>query len=205
MSVISFSGPQGSGKTTVLSTLEKMGYNFIPQQTSRSILKEWGYDLATVNAYQPLTKRFQEEVIKRHYAAIKEYIDSPEIYLQDRSMADIFSYALNILGPFNQYSNFVNDYYNQCKDLQRNYLGVVYFHKLPNIEITDDGIRSTNSHFSTMIELVIENFVKEFDSGNVLYVETADRQKRIDIVVDYIEGLKNWNPPSPPHPSWQGT
>lgn len=189
MSVISFSGPQGSGKTTVLKALEDLGYKVVPQQTSRSILKDWDFDLATVNAYQPLTKNFQKEVLKRHANAIEYYAQADEIYLQDRSMADIFSYALNILGPFNQYSDFMNQYYDQCKALQKQYLGVVYFHKLPNVEITDDGIRSTNGHFSKMIELVIENYVREFDSGNVLYVNTADRQKRVDEVVKYIEWL----------------
>src|SRR4051812_31618769 len=99
MSLITISGAQGQGKSTVLKSLEDLGYKIIPRKTSRSILADWGYTLNEVNKYTPLTRNFQEEIIKRQRENDFKGIVSPDINFSERSYADIFSYCLNILGP----------------------------------------------------------------------------------------------------------
>lgn len=191
MSIVSISGPQGTGKSTVVKTLEELGYNVIPQKTSRSILNEWGFTLNQVNSVNFLTKRFQEEVIKRHTENVAEQLASTDIYIQERSMADIFSYALNILGPFNQHDEFINDYYEQCKKLQQQYAYVIYLAGRPNSTVADDGVRSTNRHFTHAIDLLIRNYINEFNvNDNVLYVETPVHEYRIDLITSKLDQLK---------------
>jgi predicted ATPase len=188
--LITISGAQGQGKSTVLSSLEKLGYNVVPRKTSRSILADWGMTLNEVNKYAPLTRRFQEEIIKRQQENDLSVLESPDINFSERSYADIFSYCMNILGPFNEYSDWLNDYYNRCKALQQGYDCVIFLSGRKGYAPEDDGVRSINAHFTKMIDLVIKHYVGDFDNGNVLYVDTPSHDERMELIVNRIEQLK---------------
>lgn len=190
MSLIGVSASQGQGKTTVLNDLAKLGYNVIPQKTSRSILNEWNLTLNQVNSVNFLTQRFQDEIIKRHYNNITPIIDADTIHIQERTLADIFGYCINIMGPFNQFDAWLNQYYTDCKQLQQNYDCVIYLTGRKDFNVVDDGVRSTNKHFSNMMDMLIKHYVTDFDNGNVLYVDTPIHDERIKIIAEHLEKLK---------------
>jgi predicted ATPase len=189
MTLVAISACQSQGKTTVLNSLAELGYNVIPQKTSRGILVDWGYTLNEVNSYKVLTRNFQEEMIKRHSAFIQQYVDSDEIYLQERSMADIFSYCLNIIGPFNEYSGWLNQYHARCQLIQQSYDGVIFLSGRENLVPEDDGVRSINPQFSNMIDMLIKYYVQDFDNGNVMYINTPYHDERVTQIATYLEHL----------------
>jgi len=188
--IFSISGPQGQGKTTVLNTLKDRGYKVAEQKTSRSILSEWGMTLNEVNKYAPLTKKFQEEIIERHFASVQPHIDSDEVVLIERSFADIFNYATFAIGSFNEYSEWMDRYWERCCEYQSKFACVFY---LTGRAITpeDDGVRSANKHFARAVDVVIRNNLEEMRNlGCRMYVvDTPAHDTRIDIISDVILAL----------------
>lgn len=189
--LLTISGPQGTGKSTVLKTLESdFGFNVIPNKTSRSILAEWNMTLNQVNSEKHRTHLFQQEVIKRHRENDKMYLESEKIWIKERSYLDIFVYALNILGPFNEYSQFVDDYFTECKQYQSAYDCVIYLAGREGYTPEDDGVRSTNKYFTQMIDTSMQHFSTRFDSGNMLFISESNHEKRIKLITNHIDCIK---------------
>ena len=184
MSLYTISGSQGQGKTTVLASLAEEGFNVIPHKTSRLILHEWGYTLNEVNKDLKLTKKFQNEILKRHYENNLEAIESDEIYFSERSYADIFTYTIFALGSFNEYSKWLNEYYNKCKEGQKIYNGIIKLNGRTR-GIDDDGIRSVNEHFTKSIDIVMNYYIQDF-GGNIINVNTPDHEERIKLILEYV-------------------
>jgi predicted ATPase len=191
MSMIAVSGAQGQGKSTVLSSLQGMGHKVVPQKTSRSILNRWGMTLAEVNAYAPLTARFQDEVVKVHEQNMRENDRPGEFVFQERSLADIFTYALNILGPFNQFDLYMQNYFLTCKELQSRYACVIYLSGRQDLTPEDDGVRSINPYFTRMIDIMIKHHIEKFDTGNVLYVDTPNHDLRVEMIDNHLRRLRD--------------
>jgi nicotinamide riboside kinase len=184
MAIITISGSQGQGKTTVLASLAEMGYSVIPHKTSRAILNEWGYTLNEVNKDLELTKKFQEEILHRHHQNSIEAYESDDVYFSERSYADIFTYTLFALGSFNEYSVWLNEYYENCKEGQKIYSKVI---KLGGrlVDIDDDGIRSVNEHFTNAIDLVLNYYLNDFNVP-IVNIDTPDHDKRIELILENI-------------------
>lgn len=181
--IISMSGSQGQGKTTVLNSMIEKGYKVVEQKTSRSILNEWGYTLNEVNKYAPLTKQFQEEIIERHFRSIAPHVDSDEVVFIERSFADIFGYALFALGSFNEYSTWLDEYYERCLAYQDKLSHVLY---LTGREITpeEDGCRSTNKHFARAVDVQIQDILRGMvPQGKLQIIDTPNHERRVTEVV----------------------
>ena len=189
--LLSVSGPQGTGKSTVLASLEKdFGINIIPNKTSRSILADWNTTLTEVNSNIDTTYKFQKEIIKRHRENDMMYMESDKIWIKERSYLDIFIYALNILGPHNRYSTFINEYFEECKQYQSAYDCVIYLTGRKDYVPEDDGVRSTNKLFVQMIDNSMQYFSKPFDTGNMIYIDASDHNKRIELITNHIECIR---------------
>lgn len=191
MTIISLSGAQGTGKSSCLNTLRSLGFKTIDQKTSRSILKEWNTTLHDVNKDHPTTRRFQDEILRRHYDNIQEKIDSTEIYFHERSFADVFSYGINILGPFNEYNDYMEQYYIDCKAAQQAYKHIFYLSNRPINTLLDDGVRSTGKYFGTMMDNVIKTFMEEFKhEDSVTYIDNVDHDERIAKILSILELIR---------------
>lgn len=182
MPLIAICGSQGQGKTTVLASLAEMGYNVIYPKTSRTILTEWGMTLNEVNKSAELTKKFQDQILDRHHELNSVGISSNEIYFTERSYADVFTYTILALGSFNEYSEWLDSYYDRCKELQSIYDMVI---KLGGREATveDDGIRSVNKQFSTIVDLTLTHYLMDF-GGGYYPVNVPDHDSRISEIRD---------------------
>lgn len=179
--IIAIMGSQGSGKTTVLQELENRGYNTVSRKTSRSILEEWGVTLSEVNNNQELTTKFQDEILSRKIQDDFEHMSAPELWFTERTFADLFTYALIALGKDNQYSDWLNGYYMACERAQSHYDGIFYL-KGGLFEVEYDGVRGSNQHYSSMVDLVMYNIVEQMTSVSTpLYtITTVDLKQRVD-------------------------
>lgn len=185
--ILTISGSQGQGKSTVLTSLEQLGYGIIPNKTARSILTEWDMTLEAVYSNKPLTVRFHEEIIAKHEKLCSPHYHTEDIMLIERSYADIFSYALAVLGPFNEYSTWLNEFYEKCSELQNKFSGAFY---LTGRTYTPqaDGVRSTNVHFAKNIDASIYRYLSEFKKTHMLHnINSPDHEQRIKDITGVLE------------------
>lgn len=184
--LVGISGAQGQGKSTLINaTVEKKPYlvEKADVQTARVLLNQWDYSLTEVNKYMPLKQKFQIELYQRHMEALnalafKSDKDGKHI-LVERTFADIFVYALVSMGPFNEYSEWLNVYYNLCKDAQSDFLDKVVYLSGRTYVPEDDGVRSTNEHFSSMVDELIKKYTLDFDKDNTTEISVSGLDPRV--------------------------
>jgi len=188
--ILTISGSQGQGKSTVLNTLEQQGYTVIPNKTARSILLDWNVSLEDVYSDKPLAKAFHDAILIKHEELCSPHYDTPELVFIERSYADIFSYAISVLGPFNQYSEWVNEFHDSCVELQSNFASAIYLTGRVYSPL-HDGVRSTNRYFSDSIDLLIRHHLKTFseraNTHIVHEIRSPDHAFRINEIEKIVE------------------
>lgn len=163
--LFAISGSQGSGKSTVVAKLAEVGYPTVERKTSRSILEEWGVTLSQVNNDRELTVKFQEEILKRKLADEREAItDVSRIWFTERSYADLFTYALVALGKDNEYSAWLDDYFERCMLAQKTYSHNFYL-KSGQFAVVSDGVRGVNQHYVHMVDILMLDTLTKFSRG----------------------------------------
>lgn len=188
--LVAVSGSQGSGKTTVLNELVKLGYHVIERKTSRSIQKDWGYTLEEINSNKNLTMKFQQEILKRKWDDEYVYVNKEPLAFTERTYADLFTYALLVLGKEPSCSDFLDDYFEQCKIAQAGYTKVFMLTAgLFPVE-WDVNRASANSHYCklvdrTLMELTEEMAPTSFDP-TIEIIKTGDLEKRVQQIVDAL-------------------
>lgn len=181
------SSSQGQGKTTVLSSLREYGVSVIPVNTARAILKEWQITLSDLERDPSMRIKFQDRLISDHYDALLQ-TDSTSIKLVERTFADIFVYTLLSLGAFNEYSSWLDEYYEQCKEYQRAFSKVILLEGIDASEIESDGVRSTNQHFVKVVQHCIKYYVFSMadHSEKVIHINTSNHDERISLILEGI-------------------
>lgn len=180
--LISIESSQGCGKTTLINELKSLNYKVVERKTSRSILSDWGVTLDEVNNNFDLTIPFQDEIIKRKFEDEKQFLESDEIVFTERSYAAPFTYALISLGKDNQFSSWIDRYYEACKEYQKNYACVFYLTG-GHFKIEHDGVRGSNKHYGRMVDLVMFDAIKDMtDSYKLHIIDFPDLQKRIEFI-----------------------
>jgi len=154
--LFAISGSQGSGKSTVLSSLKDKAFPVIGRKTSRSIMSEWGVTLSEINNDRDLTVKFQDEILQRKIDDDKDAANDPSrIYFTERTLADFFTYALIAIGKDNEYSNWINEYYKRCCEAQKAYNHNFYLTQISKLE--HDGVRGSNKFYAGMVDVVMRD------------------------------------------------
>lgn len=176
------SGAQGCGKSTLLTALEDQGYKVVSRKTSRSILKDWNMTLDEINADPELSLKFQYEILLRKAQDEHEAIHSEEVWLTERTYMDLFVYALVNLGKHNEYSTWLDSYYDKCLENQQHYDGIFYI-RSGLFQVAADGVRGSNQHYSKMVDLAMEHYTMTSKSPlDIHTVDMADLGRRVDFV-----------------------
>lgn len=186
MSLIAVSGSQGTGKSTLIDALK---YPSITRKTSRSILSDWGVTLSQVNNDRDLTVRFQDEILTRKLEDEAAAVQSDQQFITERTYADLFVYALVAIGKDNEYSDWLDGYYERCKEAQRSYSRVFYL-TAGHFKPVNDGVRAINEHYSRMVDLTMYEYTCRM-SPTVTPIHTANLDLRVQIVKDAINGRPN--------------
>ncbi len=182
--IFAINGSQSCGKTTLLKKLNEQGYNVIETQSARKVLNTLNVPLSDVISKPDVTKEFQDLVLEQKYQDEKEYIESNDIFLTERTYIDLFVYSLISLGKLNKYSNWLNDYYTKCIKLNSIYSGVFFLKNSPSL-IEDDGVRSINIHYSDMTDLLMEHYSKK-TFKNFIIINELDLNMRYNYVIQNI-------------------
>ena len=184
--LVAIAGSQGAGKSTIITELEQQGYPVIKRKTSRSILKEWGLPLGTVNNTPELLIKFQNEISKRKYEDEKEAIESSDIWFTERTHTDVFVYALIAVGKDNEYSDWINDYYKTCFDYNKHYSKVFYV-KGGLFQVEHDGVRGSNKHYSTMTDLIMSYYMEKMTRSDQLFeIDQIDLDLRVSKIIQEL-------------------
>lgn len=187
--LVAVSGSQGSGKSTILKALDDSGFKCVKTKTSRSILADWNVTLQEVNSDFDLTVRFQDEIIKRKYADELVAAESSDIWFTERTFADLFTYALVTLGKDNRFSEYLDQYYIKCMQLQQSY-DLVYYLKAGHFAIENDGVRGAGSHYSRMVDLVMYDFTEQMTHTSLLTkIDTPNLAQRLALIKAQTRGI----------------
>ena len=187
MTRIAICGSQGSGKSTILRELSKCGYPTLEGKIARTILQDWNIPIHDVYNDIELTRNFQEEILTRKYREEQGFIiNNDKINFVERTYADLFSYALLNIGRMNIHAEWLNSYYEQCKSVQQEYDLIFY---LPSnmFIIEEDGVRSTNGHYGTCVDLVLQHYLKEMSSCPIITLDCASIEERIATIISTSE------------------
>lgn len=183
--LVSISGSSGSGKSTLLNHLQNMGFDVVQRKTSRSILMDWNVRLDQVNSDPILTMKFQDEMLQRKYNDdFNASTDKTKIVFTERTYVDLFVYAVSVLGWNNQYSEWLDQYYQKCTTYQQIYDKVIHI-EAGAFSTINDGVRPSNSHFNTMIDLTMQHYL-EVMSPNFLTILMPSVKDRLFCILDEV-------------------
>lgn len=178
-------GSQGSGKTTTLNKLKAdYGYHVVERKASRSIQAEWGYTLEQINGDPKLTIAFQHEILTRKFNDDLNALTLKRgVWFTERSAADFFTYALVVLGKEPSCSDFLNEYYIRCKEVQAIYDKVFYL-TAGHFSVEKDVHRaSANQHYCRLIDLAMLDFTKQItDPSKLVIIDTPNLDERVNMI-----------------------
>jgi len=184
--LIAISGSQGSGKSTILSELKKLGYPVIERKTARSILLDWDVTLDIVNSDFTLKRAFQEELFKRKTSdELEASLITDNAIFTERTYSDLFTYSLISFGQYNKFDAWLDDYFEKCKECCKNYEHVFYVKANYFDNIERDGVHSINKHYSKMIDHVMRDITKQMvDEKKFTIIDTNDLKEQLKIITD---------------------
>lgn len=186
--LVAISGSQGSGKSTILDEIRKLGFPTVDRKTSRSILSDWGVTLSEVNNDPELTIKFQDEIINRKFDDERHAIYSSDLWFTERTHADLFTYALVSLGKDNDFSDWLNGYYIRCMEHNQHY-AAVYYLRAGQFNVVHDGTRGSNVHYSRMVDLTMLDVTQQMiHTSKLTVVETPDLTQRVNMIVTQSNG-----------------
>lgn len=192
--LIAIAGSQGSGKSTVLKELKDLGYPVIERKTARSILDEWGVSLDVVNASFDLKIAFQDELVRRKYNDELEATMSSEACFTERTFSDLFTYSLISFGQYNKHDEWLDNYFETCKNYCHSYEHVFYIKSKFFDNIEKDGVRSINRHYSRLIDHTMLDITEQMVyDDKITIIETTSLAERVDLIIKQYKGKSNAN------------
>lgn len=190
--LVAIAGSQGAGKTTIINELKKLKYKSIERKTSRSILSDWDVTLQDVNSNHDLTVKFQDEIINRKRRDEIESVQHPaDVWLTERTYLDLLVYSTIVLGPHNQYSNWLDEYAAECIQMTQHY-DLVFYLKAGHFSIEHDGVRGSNQQYSDLVDIALESAVRKYIlPSRLVVIDTPLLKNRVQLIDTFIKSTNN--------------
>jgi thymidylate kinase len=190
--LISFTGSQSSGKTTLLNALRKHLYEdgdlpdwTVIDEVTRKIARQG----MPINNEAPDYNQTQLMIINDHLANINNYIKEGKTKTAlDRCLLDGLVYT-EYFYRNKKVSKHVRDYAQRAFETSfKNYDHVFYIEPV-DTSLVDDGVRSTDSKFRADIVIIFEEVIKYYSdkSGrNIVIRLSGTVQKRLETLLSVI-------------------
>ena len=158
---IGFSGSHCTGKTTVINKLYDEYFNNI---NNVSLINEVARGFCKDDLSQPLTqhKILAKQVHNETMASLMY-----DIVLSDRTIVDNIAYHMLVCG-LNNKKKYIKLFGNWIRTYD-----IIFFTKIDDIPLVDDGFRYTNISERVLIEDIIKNILDEFKSGGLRVIELS--------------------------------
>ncbi|MEM4258043.1 MAG: AAA family ATPase [Candidatus Thermoplasmatota archaeon] len=185
--LISISGSQGAGKTTIINELKQRGFPVVERKTSRSILQDWNVTLEEVNTDLALAVKFQEEILKRKWYDELTYYDNKEICFTERTYIDLMVYAIITFGKHNEYAEWLDEYCSRCLARTKGSYIHNFFIKAGHFQIEKDGVRGHSKYYSKLVDTTMLSFYKEnIEPYHLTVIDTPTIEDRVNIIFDKL-------------------
>ena len=171
--IVSFTGAQSTGKTTLLNILKSKNkdINFIDEVTRR-INRE--YDLPINESGSTLT---QLMIIADHVANIFRKYDS-DLVILDRCIIDGLVYSEWLYDNNNISISMIDLATEIYHSIYKKY-DIIFYTDPKDVELVDDGERSINKHFRDDIINSFEHRIKELNNVVVLSGTVEERLETV--------------------------
>lgn len=190
--LIAVAGAQGAGKSTVMANLPSQ-YNKVERKTSRSILADWNVTLDQVNTNYELTKRFQDEMLKRKMDDEAQHCNKSDVWVTERTFMDLATYTNFTLAMHNEHNDFVNEYYEKCVKSCKIY-DIIFYLRSGWFNVVADNVRGINEHYSRMVDLVLEDATREAAKLNNTKLVIVDEREVCDRVATIVYEIQAFKP-----------
>lgn len=188
--LISISGSQGSGKSTIIRSMcDSADYDIqmVERKTVRSVLSDWNTTLDEVfNSIDGICD-FQSELLKRKQIDDNTAHNMDGLWVTERTCIDLLAYTTAYIGKYNDRSNWLDEYAKQCIDAQSNYNQTIFIQG-GLFPISDDGVRPINGIYMNMIDGFMEQYTKstaiEFNM-----ITTSNHEQRMQEIATIIHKL----------------
>lgn len=160
--LVSFTGPQSSGKTTLLDICKDtlQGKWYYIDEVTRWVKRK--YD---ININEDGTNIDQLLMLNRHISnamlPVSKKADGYNGFILNRCLLDSVVYS-QWLYQNNKIEDWIYNYGRQSlKEIQDKF-DIIYYTD-PNIPLVDDGVRSMDNTFRTEISEIFESYINEYD------------------------------------------
>ena len=144
-------GAQGVGKTTLANDLaEALKIDVLPE-VARGMIEE-GYELD-----KKVTEEIEYEILKRQVTLEQ---GTKGDYIADRCLIDLMAYVMILFGHAGDLIDAVN------KELMKAKYNIIFYIE-PEFEIEDDGVRSTDETFQSVLDAEIRLLLTDFNYHQV--------------------------------------
>jgi nicotinamide riboside kinase len=182
--IVSFSGPQSSGKTTLLNHLMKLNPNvdFVPEVT-RKIRRE--LNLPINESGGDLT---QYMIMAEHVRNIYERKQDNKLAIFDRCVLDGVVYSHWMCDE----KLISENMFTAAYDIYENLIGrydIIFYTDPNDVEIEDDGERSTSKDFRKGIIELFEYYInsREYEKIPKIEVLSGSVEKRLEKIKEILE------------------
>ncbi len=184
--LISFTGPQSSGKTTLLDSCKEtlQGKWYYIDEVTRWVKRKYN-----ININEEGTNVDQMLMVNRHISnamlPVSKRNDGYDGIILNRCLLDsvVYSDWLYSKGKIERWMYIYGR--KALKEVQDKY-DIIYYTD-PNIPLENDGVRSTNTEFRTVISEIFEDYISEYNLPVVRLEGSVD--ERMSLLLDSLNEL----------------
>lgn len=174
---IVFTGAQGTGKTTVLKEMEKLGCNVITEVV-RNLAKKG------VKINKDGDEKGQTKIFKEYEKLLSEI--TPTGYISDRCMVDVIAYSMYLSSQGKVSTKFVEKQIKTFQTFITANPDIVYCYFPIEFDLVDDGVRDMDEEFRQAIDT---NIIKLFQ---VCGIQPVFIRGNVEYRTSKICRLWNW-------------
>ena len=181
--LVSFTGPQSSGKTTLLDRCKELleGRWYYIDEVTRWVKRKYG-----ININEDGTNMDQLLMLNRHISnamlPVAKRNDGYNGFILNRCLLDSVVYS-EWLYSNNKIERWLYNYGKKALREVQDKFDIIYYTD-PNIPLEDDGVRSMNSKFRTEISEIFEEYISDYDLPIVRLKGSVD--ERMNVLLDTL-------------------